>query len=437
MALLFTVAITLLSGVFAGLLPAFSATRRQVLDSLKNNSRALGGGLARTRLRTFLLTSEVALTVVLLIGGGLLLKSFAELRSARMGCATENVLTMGISLPEAKYLEPGQKVEFFEQLLERAHAIPGVRAAGFVSVLPGHGHFEDNTFRIAGRTPLTPGESLDAVVRAADPGYFSAMDVPLLRGRIFAAGERLEKARFAVISESMARKFFPTEDPLGKTLIIDWSGNPPFEIVGIVGDVLSDLDRPPEPTMYFPLNFGRFSYGSLVVRSSSDATTFAMPIQKEIARMDADLPVSDVLTMQQIIGRSTASAAFDAALVLVFAALALILAAVGLYGLLSYLVTQRTNEIGIRMALGAERAEVMRTMLLDGLRPTAVGLLIGLFAGMAAAKLISSILFGVRPFEPAIFSVVALLVFLISIGACSYPVWRAARIDPLVALRYE
>jgi putative ABC transport system permease protein len=219
--------------------------------------------------------------------------------------------------------------------------------------------------------------------------------------------------------------------------VIDWSGNPRFEIVGVVGDVLSDLDRPPEPTVYFPLNFGRFSYGSLAIRSSVDVASFALPVQKEIAQLDADLPVSDVLTMRQLIGKSTASAAFDAALVGLFAVLALILAAVGLYGLLSYLVTQRTNEIGIRMALGAQRAEVIRAMLLDGLRPTAIGLMIGLFAGIATAKFISSILFAVRPFEPVIFAVVALVVLLISLGACTYPVWRAARIDPLVALRYE
>jgi predicted permease len=436
-ALLFTTTVTILSGVFAGLLPAFSATRRQLLDPLKENSRSLGGGQTRTRLRKLLLTSEVALTVVLLIAAGLLLKSFAELRSSRMGCTTDNVLTMGLTLPTAKYETSNQKVEFFEQLLERVRAIPGVRVAGFVSVLPGNGHFEDNTFHIAGRPPLAPGIYLDAVVRAADAGYFSAMDIPLLSGRIFTPAERLENAKFAVISESMARKFFPTEDPLGKTLLIDWGGNVRFEIVGMVGDVLSDLERPPEPTIYFPLNFGRFSYGSLVIRSASDVTTFALPIQREIARMDADLPVSDVLTMRQLLGRSTASAAFDAALVLLFAVLALILAAVGLYGLLSYLVTQRTNEIGIRMALGAQPAEVMRAMLLQGLRPTAMGLFIGLFAGIASAKLISHILFGVRPFEPVIFAAVAFLVLLISLGACTYPAWRAARIDPLVALHYE
>jgi len=232
-ALLFTIAVAVLSGIFAGLLPAFSATRQPLLESLKESSRSLGGSQTRAGLRRLLLTLEVALTVVLLIGAGLLLKSFAELHAAKMGCATANVLTMNLSLPRAKYDTRSQKAAFFDRLLREVRGTPGVRAAGFVSVLPGNGHFEDNTFSIAGRPPLAPGESLDAVVRAADPGYFSAMDIPLLRGRFFTDAERVEKARSAIISDSMVRKFFPNEDPLGKTLILDWMGKPRFEIVCI------------------------------------------------------------------------------------------------------------------------------------------------------------------------------------------------------------
>jgi putative ABC transport system permease protein len=235
----------------------------------------------------------------------------------------------------------------------------------------------------------------------------------------------------------MAKKFFEGEDPIGRYLTIDWEGAPRFEIVGVVGDVLSNMDGPVEATLYLPLNSGRFEYGSLVVRSSREATALALPVQKEIAGIDASLAVSDVLTMEERIGKSTASAMFDAALVLLFAVLGLALAAVGLYGLLSYLVTERTNEIGIRMALGAQRGEVMRIMFLDGLRPTAVGLLSGMFAGGVCAQLIRSLLFGVEPLDPNIFMAVAAVVLLISIGACTYPAWRAARVDPMTALRCE
>ena len=201
--------------------------------------------------------------------------------------------------------------------------------------------------------------------------------------------------------------------------------------------MISDLDRPAEPTMYVPLNFGRFGYGSLVVRSTREVTALALPIQKEIAAMDVDLPVSDVLTMEQVIGKSAAGARFDALLVLLFAVLALILAAVGLYGLLSYLVTQRTGEIGIRVALGAQRPAVLQMMLLDGLRPTTIGLVLGLVGGAISAQLIRSVLFGVRPLDVTIFALVALVVLAVAVTASFVPSWRASHFDPMVALRCE
>jgi predicted permease len=436
-ALVFTIAITTLSGLFAGLLPALAVTRSELLEPLKENARSVAGGHTRARLRKILLTAEVALTVVLLVGGGLMLKSFSGLRSVNMGCATQNVLTMSFTLPDTTYPSFTKKAQFFDELLRHTRAIPGVNKAAIVSVLPGNGHFFDNTFVIEGRSPLLPGQFQDAVIRGADPEYFATMNIPLLRGRYFTDHDKLENLNAMVITPTMASKFFPTENPLGKVLKIDWEGAPRFQVVGIVGDVLSNLDQPPEPAMYLPLNSGRFEYGSMVVRSGLDVTSLALPIQKQIASVDQDLAVTDVLTMAQIIGKSTANAMFDAALVLLFAVLALILAAVGLYGLLSYLVTQRTNEIGIRMALGAQRRGVMGAMLLDGLRPTAIGLVLGLFGGAVGAQLIRSLLFGVRPIEWTIFAGVSLLVLLIAMCACAYPAWRAARVDPMVALRYE
>jgi predicted permease len=435
-AFLFTLAITVSSGVFCGLLSSLSSTRQQLFESLKT-SRSLGGGQPRAFLRRLLLTSEIALTVVLLIGGGLLLKSFAELRSARMGCATSGVLSMGLILPEAQYETPAQKVSFFARLLGQVRATPGVRAAAFVTVLPGNGHFEDNTFKIAGCPQLRPGESLDAALRAADSSYFTAMDIPLLRGRFFPNSERPENARSLIISESMARKFFPTEDPLGKTLVLDWEGQPHFEIIGIVGDVLSNLDRAPEPTMYFPLNSGRFGYGSLVVRSTQDVTALAQPIQKEIAAIDPNLAVSDVLTMDQIIGKSTSTARFDAILILTFAIISLALAAIGLFGVLSYLVTQRTRELGIRIALGAQRQQILRLVLVEGLRPAWIGLFLGVAGGAGASQLIRSMLYGVQPLDVSVFVAVTLLLSFVGGAACIVPAWHASHLDPMEALRQD
>ncbi len=357
-----------------------------------------------------------------------------------MGCRTDGVLTMGFTLPESKYETDAQRAEFFAEFLRRARAVPGVKEASIVSVLPGAGHFFDNTFHIEGEASLPPGQFRNAVIRGPDPDYFAAMHIPLKRGRIFKEEDhRAANDNAMVITESMARKFFDGEDPIGKQLKIDWEGAPRFEIVGIVGDVLSDLDRPVEPTMHLPLNSGRLEYGSLVVMASEgrDVTSLALPMQKVIAGMNPDLAVSDVLTMDERIGKSTESAMFDAVLVLLFAVMGLVLAAVGLYGLLSYLVTERTNEIGIRMALGAQRGEVMRIIFLDGLRPTWLGLLVGLFAGGGCAQLIRSLLFGVEPLDAKIFAVVAAVVMGISVAACTYPAWRAARVDPMTALRCE
>lgn len=434
-ALLFTAAITLFSGIFSGLVPALSATRSHLFEPLQENSRSLVGGQSRAHLRRFLLTAEVALTVVLLVGAGLLLKSFAGLRSVKIGCATDNVLTMGLTLPEVQYKSALQKSQFFADLLGRVRAMPAVQSAGFVTVVPGAGHYEDNTFEIAGRPPLPAGQFLDAVVVGADPAYFPAMDISLVRGRLYRDSDLREHENAMVISESMVRKFFPNEDPLGKRLIIRWGGQPHFEIVGVVADVVSQLARPPEPTMYFPLNFGRFGYGSLVLRSKSDATALALPVQQEIASIDRNLAVSDVLTMDQLLGKSTATARFDAGLVLLFALLALLLAAVGLYALLSFLVTQRTSEIGIRIALGAQGSSVMRLILADGLRPIGAGLVLGLIGGGFSGQLIRAELFGVQPLDFLIFASVTLLVLAVSLMAISLPVLRASKCDPMVALR--
>ena len=437
---LFGLGVMAASGVLAGLIPAVTLLRSPLLEPLQESSRSNSAGQGRARLRKILLAAEVGLTVVLLIGAGLLLKSYQHLRSSDIGCATQNVLTMHFSLPDARYDTSAKQVAFYEQLLPRLRALPGVKAAGIATTLPGQGYGGDSRFSIPEHPAPAPGEMLDALVRGVDPDYFSAIQIPLKRGRPFAAGERLDNARTVVVSESFARRYFPGEDPLGKHVkALDFQGVPPqgYEVVGVVGNTLWGLTEAETPTLYFPLLGGGWSQASIAVRSDLDAASLAAPIEKLLVLIDPDLPVANVLTMDQSIGKSTLDASFTSTLVLAFAVMALILAAVGLYGVLAYLGTQRTGEIGIRIALGAQRSAVLRLMLADGLRPAAAGLAIGLIASGFAVRLIRGLLFGTSPLDWTVFAAVAALLSMVAALACALPAWRASRLDPMQALRIQ
>jgi predicted permease len=442
--LLFTMAIALLSGVAAGLLPAFSATGTRILESLQESARSVGGGQSRAKLRKVLVSLEVGLTMVLLIAAGLLLKSYERLRSSDLGCGIANILTMRVDLPKPKYLDQ-QRAAFFKQVIDKVSSLPGVQKAGIVSVLPGHGYGSDDSFVISEHPPLPPGRVLLAIKRFADPGYFAAMQIPFVRGHTFSDPETPDRATSVIISDLFARMFFPDEDPIGKHLRVNlsWASSSladheiSYKIVGVVRDTRFSISRPVEPMMYFPIYSGIFGRATIVVRSPRDPSSLALPIQKLIAQMDADLPVSDVLTMEQLVSGSTINASFTASLILAFAVLSLLLAAAGLYGVLSYLMTQRKNEIGVRMALGAGRMEVLRLMLADGLRPAAAGLIAGLGFGALAAGFMRSMLYGVQPLDQAVFLTAAVLLAVVTCAACMVPAWRASRIDPMVALRYE
>jgi putative ABC transport system permease protein len=436
--LFFAIGITLLCGFLAGFIPALHASGGTAVNALVDSSRTYSGGQARTRLRKMLLAFEVGLTVVLLIGGGLLLKSYREVRSTNLGCATHNVLTMGLSLPSMKYNSPIQICGFYWELLERLRQMPGVQAAGLATVLPGQGLHRSDAFTIHEQPPLPSGQFLAAAMRAVDPGYFGAMLIPLLRGRTFNEGERVGHADVAIIDESFAKRHFPKDDPIGKH-IDDPNGGPQrsYEIVGIIGNTLSRISEPADPTMYFPLYSGEHESVSIAIRSRQDVTSLALPIQKVIAQLDSDLPASDVLMMEQIIRNSTVDTEFSAIVILSFAIASLVLAAVGLFGVLSYLVTQRTNELGIRIALGAQREQILRLVLIDGLQPAWIGLSLGLAAGSGAAQLIRSMLYAVHPLDFSVFIFVALLSIIVAVCASALPAWRAARLDPMQALRNE
>ena len=435
----FACALVFVATLLAGLLPAVSSTGKAAFAALQGSSRTGSGNLARATLRETLLIVEIAVTVVLLIGAGLLLRSFASLRGTDVGCVTDNVLTLNYALTAEKYGNPERTNAFNESLLEKVRALPGVRGVALGSTLPGEGYEGDNVFTVKEHPSVKPGDVMPvATSRWADPGYFSALQIPLLKGRYFTGDDRLDRAKKVVISSALARQYFPGEDPIGKTIHVPAFDNNDYEIVGVVGDTLWQVGKPALPTVYFPILDGGIHSGqALAVHTDSDPLAMSIPVQKQIAALDPELPVSNVQTMRQAIGDSLGGARFSATLLLAFAVLSLVLASVGLYGVLSYLTMQRTPEIGVRMALGAQREQVLRLMLGDGLRPALYGLVLGLAASAGAAHLIETMLYGTQPLDPAIFAGVAATLLGVSAVACLVPAWRASRIDPMQALRTE
>jgi predicted permease len=442
MVLWFSIALVFFCALLAGLLPAISSTGKGLLALLQDSSRSVGGSASRAGLRRILLTAEIALTVVLLVSAGLLFKSFVHLRTSDLGCLTDNVLTMKYGLPEKQYAKSEMVLAFNDEAMERIRGLPGVLAAGLVSMAPGAGWGGDFVFTIPEHPSQGAMLDQDALFRSADPGYFNAIGIPLLSGRLFTSQERLDRARYVVLSHKAAEQYFPGESPLGKHITMSWVNQKPatYEIVGVVGDTLHDIGEPLKATMYFSMLSGMYQSASnptIVVRTADDPLLLSVPVQKQIAALDASLPVYKVLTMRQIIGEATAGQSFSATLVLSFAALSLLLAAIGLYGVLSYLISQRVTEIGIRIALGAQRSEVLRLVLLDGLRPVVIGLLIGSAGAVAAGVLIKSILFGTQPVDPTVFAAMLGSLLLTSAAASALPALRACRIEPTQALRTE
>ena len=441
-ALVFSIALAVFAALLAGLLPAISSTGSGVFAALQESSRSIGGSTSRSRLRKTMLTAEISLTVILLVSAGLLFKSFLHLRTADLGCVTDHVLTIKYGLPEKQYDTRQKVIAFHETLLERVRRLPGVRAAALISTPPGGGYESDHVFTIPGR-PAPGGFNLqyDALYRTIDPEYFGAMQIPLISGRFFTNQERLTNDHYIIVSRKFATQFFPGDTPIGRRINVAWNGKPEdFEILGVVGDTVYDVTQPIKATMYFPILSGvpaQTGSSTIVLRTAGDPLGFSVPIQQQVASLDPALPVYDVLTMDQILGKTTASQSFSATLVIAFAGLSLLLAGVGLYGVLSYLVTQRIVEIGIRIALGAQRSEVLRIVLLDGLRPVLIGLLAGLAGGAAAGALIRSILYGTSPFDPLVLAAIVGCLLFTAIVACAVPAIRASRIEPVQALRMQ
>jgi predicted permease len=431
------------AALLAGLLPALSTTGKTMLKALQTSARTGASSVSRTVLRKSLLTVEIGITVVLLVAAGLLLKSFLRLRSADVGCVTDNMLTLTYSLPEKKYDTPEKMNAFNEALLERVRTIPGVRAVALGNTLPAAGYWGDFVFTVKEHPPLKAGEDLpEAVVRWADPGYFSALGIPLVNGRFFTSDERVARSYKVIVSRQLVRQYFSGDNPIGKHLLVPAHphagapGDVDYEIVGVVGDTLYRVGKDSKATLYFPMLEG-VAGGMLAVHTASEPVQFSVTVQKQIASLDPELPVSDVRTLNQVIGESLVDASLSATLVLAFAILSLLLASVGLYGVLSYLTTQRTSELGIRMALGAQRDQLLQLMLIDGLRPALFGLGLGLLMSFAATRIFQSMLFETKPLDPVVLIGVIATLSAVAVLACLVPAWHASRLDPMQALRTE
>jgi len=446
-ALGFTFALSLLTGGICGLAPALQASKPDLTESLKEGGKGAGADPSHRRLRSLLVVSEVTLALVLLVGAGLMIKSFIVLQRVDPGFKPENVLSLRVLLPPEKYAEPQQKRNFFTELVQRAGALPGVEAVGAVTYLPLSGSRNDRSFSIEGRAGMSgqPGESQPgADYVGVSENYFEVMQTPLVTGRRFTEADSREPAG-AIINETMARRFWPDEDAIGQRIRLGnlQSPFPWMTIVGVAKDMRhSGLDAEVKPTIFVPYLQPRlpaFAVGSmfLVVRSNIDAASLVTPLRTEVLAMDKDQPITNVNTMRQRLAESTAGRRFQMLLFGVFGSTALMLAAIGIYGVMSYTVTQRTREIGIRMALGAQRTHVLRLVIGQGMLLVLIGVGVGLAAALALTRLMSSLLFGVTATDPITFAAVSVLLAGVALTACFVPARRAAKVDPMVALRYE
>jgi putative ABC transport system permease protein len=439
--LAFTFGVALLTGIVFGLVPALSASRLDVNAALKEGGRSATGGAVRQRVRSLLVVSELALALMLLVGAGLLIKGFWRLRSVAPGFDTEHVLTMRIELPEARYKEIPKQTQFRRDLLERLNVLPGTQAA-MISELPLSGDFLTHNFAIEGRPAVASGEEPELQVRSIGGDYFRTMHIPLLQGRDLTAQDREGAPAVGVVNESFVRQYFPNANPIGAR--IRWARQDPpqwLTIVGVVADVKQfALDQPEEPAFYYSYMqseqpWKRWMY--LVVRGQAEPATLARQVKEQVWTLDKQLPLTRVKPMTEVLATSIAAQRFNMTLMGVFAAAALLLAAIGIYGVISFAVTQRTHEIGVRVALGAQTADVLRLVMSQGLKLTLVGVALGLLGAFAATRLMASLLFGVGATDPATFAVIAALLAAVALVACYIPARRATKVDPMVALRYE
>ena len=432
----FTLALAVLTGLIFGLAPAFEATRFDLHDSLKEGGKNVGGG--GHRLRNVFVITQVALALVLLVGAGLLVRSLNRLQSVDPGFNAQNLLTVRVSLPIAKYEEDPKRIAFFQQAIERMKAIPGVEGVGAINTPPFTGLYSGTTVEVDGEK-LPPGQELKTGVCVTDANYFQAMQIPLKQGRLFTQQEATEMRHVVLVNEAFVRKNLGGANPLGRKLTIYMKDeNVPTEIIGVVGDHKHlGLDTAVEPVSYWPHPELVYPGMTLVVRTNGDASAVAGPAREVIRALDPQQPIGEISTMESLLSVSVARSRFSAWLLAVFSVVALVMAAVGIYGVMSYSVLQRTHEIGVRMALGAQRFDVLKLVVRKGIVLAVIGVAVGLAASFAVTRLLATLLFEVTTTDAATFAGVSVGLFLITLLACYVPARRATRVDPLKALRYE
>jgi putative ABC transport system permease protein len=437
----FTLGVSLLTGLLFGLLPAWTASRSGVGEALKEGGRSSTAGGARQRLRSTFVVVELAVALVLLVGAGLLIKTFWKLRSVEPGFNPDHLITMRVELPDTRYKDVAPQTRFRTQILAGINSLPGVQAA-MISEIPLSGDSLNHDFLIENRPPIAPGDEPSLETRSIMGDYFKVMQIPLRSGRDFGPQDFDEKAPLVgIANDAMIKQYFQNEDPLGKR--VRWARNPQvvwITIVGVVGDVKHfGLDLPEQPGLYSPYTqiapWKRWM--SIAARTQSDSAAMSQSIKQEIWKVDSQLPVTRVETMNEVAGESFAARRFNMSLLTLFAGLALVLAAIGIYGVMSYAVTQRTQEIGIRMALGARTVDVLKLIIRNGMTLVIIGIGLGLAGAFALTRLMVTLLFGVTPTDALTIGLVSLVLIAVAALACFIPARRATKVDPLVALRYE
>jgi predicted permease len=442
--LLFTLVISIFTAVLFGLAPAFHATRVDLAASMKEGGRSASSGSGRARLRSALIVSEVALAFILLSGAGLLIGSFFRLQQVDTGFSSTNVITAGLPVPRTRFAQPTQLLQYMRQISERVGAVPGVRSVAFTNALPMQGWGDGMPFLIAGREAVDMAHRTSCFYKRVSASYFQTLQIHLLRGRTFTDQDRAGAPAVLVINESMSKQYFKGEDPIGQRILIQQLlyGQPglgpeiAWEVVGIVGDEQTgDLGDKKSPGIYVTYDQSPTNDVNMVVAQASDLPTSA--INAAVHEVDKNQPLTDILTLDQVKSETVANDRLQTMLLTTFATLAMLLSAVGIYGVISYSVTQRTHELGIRAALGASQGGLLALVIRNGMALAFTGLALGAAGSLALTRLLSNLLFGISPRDPATLIAVGAILAAVAFAACYIPARRAAAIDPTIALRYE